>query len=126
MIDTIIISIPKDKVVNVHYPDSEALGWDQQSKTAYYAKFVRNPSKRDLESGLYFPRLTGIKRNINGKIDASIKVEFSIPKLLFLNNLDEVEEKNFDLVISTLRDRLLVMGIAVPEKYLRYAPVNAV
>jgi len=126
MIDTVIISIPKSVVKNVSNPSSNSLGWDQQSKTSYYAKFVKNPSKRDLESGLYFPRLTGINRNVNGRLDAFIKVEFSIPKLLYLNNLDEVSDKDFILIISTLKDRLLRMGIAVPEKYLRYAPVTAV
>lgn len=126
MIDTIIISIPKDKVTNVLYPNQTALGWHQQATGATYKKFVRNPSKRDLESGLYFPRLTGINRTIDGKLDASIKVEFSIPKLLFKNNLDEVEGKDFDEVVSTLKDRLLRMGIAVPEKYIKFAPVSAV
>jgi hypothetical protein len=126
MIDTVIISIPKSVVKNVSNPSSSSLGWDQQSKTSYYTKFVKNPSKRDLESGLYFPRLTGINRNINGRLDAFIKVEFSIPKLLYLNNLDEVSDKDFNLIISTLRDRLLRMDIAVPEKYLRQAPVTAV
>lgn len=126
MIDTVIISIPKSVVKNVSNPSSSSLGWDQQSKTSYYAKFVKNPSKRDLESGLYFPRLTGINRNVNGKLDAFIKIEFSIPKLLYLNNLDEVSDKDFNLVISTLKDRLLRMGIAVPEKYLKYASVMAV
>ena len=126
MIDTIIISIPKDKVTNVLYPNQSALGWHQQATGATYRKFVRNPSKRDLESGLYFPRLTGINRTVDGKIDASIKVEFSVPKLLFNNNLDELQEKHFDEVISTLKDRMMRMGIAVPEKSLRYAPVSAV
>lgn len=126
MIDTIIISVPKDKIINVLNPNKTALGWNQQATGPSYTKFIRNPSKQDLESGLYFPRLTGINRKINGKIDASIKIEFSIPKLLYLNNLDEVEEEDFDLIIEALKDRLIKMGISVPEKYLRYAPVSAV
>lgn len=126
MIDTIIISIPKDKIVNVLYPNQTALGWHQQATGASYSKFVRNPSKKDLESGLYFPRLTGINRKIDGRIDAFVKIEFSVPKLIFLNNLDEVEEKDFTLIIETLKDRLLRMGISIPEKYLKYAPVTAV
>lgn len=126
MIDTIIISIPKDKIVNVLYPNQTALGWHQQATGSSYSKFVRNPSKKDLESGLYFPRLTGINRKIDGRIDAFVKIEFSVPKLIFLNNLDEVEEKDFNLIIETLKDRLLRMGISIPEKYLKYAPVTAV
>ena len=126
MIDTVIISIPKDKVVNVSNPANETLGWDQQSKTSIYSKFVRNPTKREKESGDYFPRLTGIKRQTDGRIDSFIKVEFSVPKLLYMNNLDEVKECDFKLVIDALKDRLLRMGIGVSEKYLSYAPVSAV
>ena len=126
MIDTVIISIPKDKVVNVLYPNSDTLGWHQQATGHSYKKFVKNASKQDKETGLYFPRLTGIKRKDEGQIEAFINVEFSIPKLIFMNNLDEVEDKDFQLVIETLKDRLLRMGIAVPEKYIRYAPISVV
>lgn len=126
MIDTIIISIPKNKVVNVSNPANETLGWDQQSKTTIYQKFIRNPTKSEKESGYYFPRLTGIRRKTDGRVDAFIKVEFSIPKLLYMNNLDEVKESDFKLVIDTLKDRLLRMGIAVPSKYLTFAQVTAV
>ncbi len=126
MIDTIIISIPKSAVKNAIDPSNVSLGWAQQAQTNYYSKFIKNPSKRDIESGFYFPRLTGINRSINGVIDAFIKVEFSIPKLIYLNNLDEVSENDFDQIINTLKDRLLTMGIFVQEKYLRRAPVTAV
>lgn len=126
MIDTIIISIPKSAVKNAIDPGNVSLGWAQQAQTNYYSKFIKNPSKRDIESGFYFPRLTGINRSINGVIDAFIKVEFSIPKLIYLNNLDEVSENDFDQIINTLKDRLLTMGIFVQEKYLRRAPVTAV
>ncbi len=126
MIDTIIISIPRDKVINVLSPDQTSLGWARQSSNSSYAKFIRNPSKRDLETGLYFPRLTGINRTIKGHLESLIKVEFSIPKLIYSNNLDELEEKDFLEVICTLKYRLLRMGIAVQEKYLINAPVSAV
>lgn len=126
MIDTIIISIPKSAVKNAIDPSNVSLGWAQQAQTNYYSKFIKNPSKRDIESGFYFPRLTGINRSINGVVDAFIKVEFSIPKLIYLNNLDEVSENDFDQIINTLKDRLLTMGIFVQEKYLRRAPVTAV
>ena len=126
MIDTVIISISKSKVRSVGNTNNDSFGWNQHSQTSYYSKFVKNPSKKDLESGLYFPRLTGINRKRDGVLDASIKIEFSIPKLLYMNNLDEVEEKDFSLVVSTLKDRLLRMGILISEKDLRFASVSAV
>ncbi len=126
MIDTIIISIQKNYVSNVHNPMSPALGWDQQSKTHAYTKFVKNPSKKDLESGLYFPRLRGIQRKANHMLKDFIQIEFSIPKLLFKNNLDEVEEGDFDPIIKTLKERLIIMGVLIEEKYIRNASVSAV
>lgn len=126
MIDTVILSIQRSSVVSVSNPTNETLGWNQQSNTPAYTKFIRNPSKKDIDSGLYFPRLTGIKRKIEGRADSFIKIEFSIPKLLYKNNLDEVEENDFNVILELLQDRLTRMGIIVQEKYLRYASVSAV
>lgn len=126
MIDTIIISIPKNKIMNIGNEINGVLGWDRQAKTRIYEKFVRNPTKSEKESGDYHPRLTGIRRKVGKEIDAFIKVEFSIPKLLFMNNINEVEERHFQLILTTLKERLYGMGMIVPERYLRYAPVTAV
>lgn len=104
MIDTICLLIPKDKVVMLDLSNQGVSGWDLQSKTNEYDRFVKNPSKRDLESGKYYPRLTGYKRKY--RQEANIRVEFSVPKLLYMNNLEELEEKDFDEVVSVLRARL--------------------
>ncbi len=125
MIDTICLLIPKDKLTIVNLSDYGVPAWSLHSKTDQYDKFVKNPSKRDIDSGLYFPRLTGYKRKGFGQ-DANVRIEFSVPKLLFLNNLDELEERDFKKVIAVLQDRLKTMGIIVTNLILENASVSSV
>jgi len=118
MIDTVIINIPRSKTKML----SEKK-WDMIAKKDFYSKYIKNPTKYQKESGYYYPRLTGIQRA--GK-ESIVKIEFSIPKLLYLNNLDEVEEKDFDLIISTLKDRLIDMNMSITKTDLKSADVSAV
>lgn len=120
MIDTICLLIPKEKMI---YLEGVA-SWELYSKTDQYAKFVRNPSKAEKETGKYFPRLTGYKRQFSQ--EANVRMEFSVPKLLYLNNLDELEDKDFPLVIDTLQDRLKTMGVVVSKSVLQNASVSSV
>jgi len=98
--------------------------WELYSRTDTYQKFVRNPSKVEKETGYYFPRLTGYKRRFGD--DANVRIEFSIPKLLFLNNLDEVDDSDFDLAITTLQERLIQMGVVIGKSVLKTANVSSV
>ncbi|MGI6297434.1 MAG: hypothetical protein ACOXZP_02645 [Minisyncoccales bacterium] len=119
MIDTISLLIPKNKMLYLLGIPS----WELYSKTKYYAKYVRNPSKAEKETGKYFPRLTGYKRNL---YDANVRIEFSAPKLLYLNNLDELEESDFSKIIEKLQDRLKDMGVVVEKPMLENASVSSV
>lgn len=127
MIDTVIISIPKQKLV---MNDLDAYGvpmWDLQSRTRAYDKYVKNPSSSDRKSGLYFPRLTGYKRkNDRLEWEATVKMEFSVPKLIYRNNLDELQDGQFQEVILALQDRLMSMGIKANSEDLASAPVKTV
>src|SRR3989344_8058190 len=125
MIDTVCLLIPKDKLVFVNLSERGVPTWSLHSDTDQYKKFVKNPSKRDLDSGLYFPRLTNYRRK-NFAQDANVRIEFSVPKLLFLNNLDELEEKDFPRVLSTLQERLKTMGIVAESAVLEKASVSAI
>lgn len=125
MIDTVCLLIPKDKITSLDLTRLGVPAWNLHSKTEQYEKFVKNPSKKDLDSGLYFPRLTGYKRKSFAQ-NANVRIEFSVPKLLFLNNLDELEEKDFPKVIDTLQDRLKTMGIIVSQTVLQNASVSSV
>lgn len=120
MIDTVCLLIPKEKM---SFPDGTTT-WELYSKTDQYEKFVRNPSKLDKSTGKYFPRLTGYKRNYSQ--EANVRIEFSVPKLLYLNNLDELEDSDFPKVIEVLQERLRTMGVYVLEPTLENASVSSV
>ena len=100
--------------------------WDLNSRTEQYDRFVRNPSKKDLEKWSYLPRLTGYKRKWLDDKDKNIRIEFSVPKLLFLNNLDEVQQSDFPLVVDALQKRLNAMGITAEKEILENASVSSV
>src|SRR3989344_1706197 len=107
MIDTIILSIPRGKAVMTDMTYFGASLWDLHARTKAYEKYTKNPSARDTAMGLQFPRLTGWKRkNDTLGWDEFIKIEFSAPKLIYQNNLDELANSQFEKVVETLRDRL--------------------
>lgn len=125
MIDTVCLLIPKDKMIMLDPSEQGVPNWNLHSSTDYYKKFVKNPTKKHLDSGLYFPRLTGYKRKSFGQ-DTNVKIEFSVPKLLYLNNLDELEDKDFSQVIDVLQARLKDLGVVVTQRVLQNAPVSSV
>jgi len=120
MIDTICLLIPRDSMMYL----SGVSSWELYSKTEQYEKHVRNPSKTEKETGKYFPRLTGYKRRFSQ--EANVRIEFSVPKLLYLNNLDELEDADFSEVIETLQERLKTMGVNVFKSILENASVSSV
>ncbi|MFH0845850.1 MAG: hypothetical protein V1851_00390 [Patescibacteria group bacterium] len=120
MIDTVCLLIPKEKMRFIEGVSN----WELYSKTDQYKKFVRNPSKLEKDTGNYFPRLTGYKRNFSQ--EANVRVEFSVPKLLYLNNLDEVEDKNLVEVVYKLQERLHDMGVILTKSVIENASVSSV
>lgn len=120
MIDTVCLLIPKDKMRFIQGVSN----WELYSKTDTYQKFIRNPSKVEKDTGKYFPRLTGYKRRFSD--DANVRIEFSAPKLLLLNNLDEVSETDFNKVVDVLYDRLSEMGVVIGKSVLKSAKVSSV
>ena len=127
MIDTVILSIPRDKITTYEMSYEKVPSWDLQSQTKIYSKHVKNPSERDMEGGLYFPRLTLIRRkNRLMEWDSHVKIEFSAPKLLYKNNVEELEDSQFGEVVRCLKDRLFRMGLNIENKDLVRAEVRAV
>jgi len=118
MIDTIILSLPQkafsgDKLKN--------LGWDLHSRSGEFQKFVKNQKTAQKKDGIYRPRPRWINRGYSGLL----QFEFSIPKLIFGNNVDEVFEKDFGIVLQTLQVRLRDFGLWLDEEFLRSASVSA-
>jgi len=118
MIDTIVLTISKEKFRTLDNTQGLYPSWGLQSRTFNYDKYVKN-RKNDPR----FPRLTFYKR----KDDRTpyIKVEFSAGKILFNDNLNEPEEKQAPLLIETLKERLLEMGEVITKSDLENGDVQA-
>jgi len=123
MIDTVILNIPQTNVRVV--ADGNARPWDLHSKSGIFAKYTKNPP-RGLKDGIYRPRLTGMVRSVGrGQKISFLKIEFSAPKLIYNNNLDELVESDFGRVIETLYKRLTEVGVVINKVDLRQATVAA-
>ena len=88
-----------------------------------FIKCQQNPTLSDKLQGLYKPRLTGYVRFEGEKQTYELHIEFSIPKLLFGQNLQELENGDLDRVINILQTRLESMAIEVSKDTLRRATV---
>lgn len=122
MLDTVILNIPRDRVRDIASGNGPRT-WALQARTSTYEKHTKNPP-HGLRDGVYRPRLTGIKRGVGqSRWIAFVKIEFSVPKLLFNNNLEEASEKDFPQVIDILYDRLIDAGCIISKEDLRTATV---
>lgn len=92
-----------------------------------YITSRQNPTKKELRNGIYKPRLTLTRRiNHTGRNEATMKIELSLPKLLFGNNFDELCDSDFEAVAKKLQQRLKEMGVLVFYPVLIDAPVSAI
>jgi len=132
MLDTIVLTLSK----NMYYisepdrfePSAKLILGDNTSLGSRgYFPAKQNPSKRELQNGFYKPRLTLTNRfNHTGNREATLKIELSLPKLLFGNNFDELTLSDFDPVTTLLISRLKEMGVMVFTKVMENAPVSAI
>lgn len=124
MLDTVILTIPRGAYKlksEMFVPNAEIL----HGRGCNLVKCVSNPSAQDKKNGIYRPRLTLIKRMTKNGIEIPLKIEFSVPKMLFGNNIDELEEKDFEKVIKNLHKSVMEMGALVPKEMLINAKVSA-
>ncbi len=132
MIDTIVLTLSKD-MFYITEPDkfTPSARWldanTSLSGSRAYITSKQNPIKTELLDGLYKPRLTLTNRfNHTGSFEASLKIELSLPKLLYGNNFDELKDSDFESVSNKLQERLQEMGVHVFKHLLIKALVSAV
>ncbi|MFA5998590.1 MAG: hypothetical protein WC747_01055 [Candidatus Babeliales bacterium] len=125
MIDTIILLIPPPqfKIVKPsEFTPSADLIYHNRA-----IKAVLNPTTKELKSGIYKPRLTLSRRkNLQGISEIMLTIEFSIPKLMFGNNIEELQQKDFGDVITKLNTVLFDMGVEIYAQDLQNAAVLAI
>lgn len=129
MLDTVDIKIihPEFKVINPTLFTPAFVIENSNSNYQYgyhrFRKYKQNPTAQDKRNDIYSPRLTAYQRFKENVSTYDLHIEFSIPKLLFGNSVQELEDDNFKTVISLLKMRLIRMGIEVSEKAINEAIV---
>ncbi len=129
MIDTIILTLNKE-MYHISDPDKfePSARWAENVHPAMFGiQSKQNPSKKELLAGIYKPRLTlSYRLNSKGIPDVMLKIELSLPKLLFGNNFDELKAKDFPLLMKKLSETLRQMGIIISALKLSQAPISAI
>lgn len=127
MIDTVILTIPVSHTW-IQEPDKfqpslrgvkEALERGLGSRLFATYKYNIHHSKG------YYPNLTATLRWGNG-YQLFLKIQFSVPKLLYGNNLDEVGNEDFEKIVDILKNKLSEMGIRIFTEQLKNALVSIV
>jgi len=134
MIDTIVLTVKSGMFTILDHNKFSPSTIGFYDSSSYYNlgsrgnfKCVQNPTKTELKLGIYKPRLTVYKRiNQKRKFEIVLKIEFSVPKLVFGNNFNEVCEKDFSNIINKLKNILKNMGVFIFEESLIEASVSAV
>lgn len=115
MIDTVAITL-RGKQFEIR--DSSGFQRTIRSKDGIYKAFY-NP---DLKKEGYRPKLD--YSEMFGRKD--LRVEFSAGKLLFGNNFDEPENKDFESIVQKIYSFLTEFGVAVYTADIRQADVSAI
>jgi len=129
MVDTIVLLLTKN-TFEISDPDmfEPSARWAQTtSRVVRDMLSKQNPTKKELPAGIYKPRLT-LSRRIGSKdkLEIMLKVELSLPKLLFGNNFEELQHKDFVQLTRKLAETLETMGIIITPDGLAQAPVAAI
>lgn len=131
MVDTIILMLGKD-FYHISEPDkfepSARLVLESSSRAIVGIQSKQNPTKKELLAGIYKPRLTLTKRinNAEQNVEVMLKVELSLPKLLFGNNFDELMAKDLKVLADKLASVLATMGVIITAHQLLKAPVSVI
>lgn len=128
MIDTIAIILDQSSFA-IFEPDKfRPSATEIMSQKIEMRKSTLNPTKKQYESGNYLPRLTLFKRpSYSGYYpEITLKIEFSIPKMMYGNNFEEIEEDNFKQVVVTLQEKLAQMGVKAYSLGIENAMVSLV
>lgn len=132
MIDTIVLTL-KRNMFTILEPDRFNPSASVLLNTAYHfggranTRCYQNPTPMELKRGIYKPRLTLTGRiNREHNFEVTLRIELSLPKLIFGNNFDELEDNDFYDAVILLGEKLASMGIKVSECDLATAPVSGI
>lgn len=114
MIDTIVLTLGSS-MYRITEPDkfSPSARWiENPLMITSDIRSKQNVTKNELRRGAYKPHLTLSNcKSYNGLRDIILKIELSLPKLLFGNNFQELQYKDFSLITKKLVEKLERMGV---------------
>lgn len=87
---------------------------------------VQNPTKADMKAGIYKPSLKIMRIYDGYGLNLRLYIEFSIPKLLYGNNFEELRDEHIELVPYKLNEVLQSMGVLTSEDNLSEANVSKI
>lgn len=132
MLDTVVLTLSKG-MYTISHPEmfEPSAIWVLDEKLSMgsrgYVPSKQNPTRQELKMGIYKPRLTLTKRfNHAHRYEATLKIELSLPKLLYCNNFDELSDSDFESVVKILWQVLIDMGVFVYPAILKSAPVSSI
>lgn len=129
MIDTITIRLNENdfKILdhNAFTPNTYNFFYPPYSRfgSRGYIEAYNNPTQADYKNGIYKPQLTLRKKWLKTHALIYLFVQFSGPKLLFLNNFDELRNGDVDCVVEKLKLSLEKMCVVVSLDVLKKALV---
>ncbi len=132
MVDTVVLSIPEGKfrILDHDRFNPSTIGIFARPYTRMggraFIKSVQNPTKAELKRGIYKPSLTVVKAMRKGGFVIELKIEYSVPKICFANNFDEVEDADLDASVRLLVVKLYDMGVIVAFDDLKNAHISAI
>lgn len=134
MIDTIVLSLTPE-MYQISEPDKfkPSAHWILQAQNKesrlHYRSITskQNGTKKELLNGIYKPHLTlAYHRGLQGVVEPLLKIELSLPKLVYGNNFNELQYKDFKAITDKLATMLATMGVIVTAEDLTHAPVMAI
>lgn len=125
MIDTITLSIPVTKMDIGNLEQFSPSAMNVFTTDRGYRFYNRNPSEIERKLGIYVPIYT-LYRRYRNELDISLNIQFSIPKLLYKNNFQEVCEYDFESIIDELELKLKMHQFHIPRGRLIDSKVVAI
>ena len=125
MIDSIKLSIPVSRVAFLNYNGYKNISAANLKRIILNNGYKKGPEYVDYEKIYikhqgYLPAC-GVYACCNSP--AYVWFRFSVPKLIYSNNVREVTEKDFNTIVSQLHSSALILGIDVPIQAIKEAMI---
>jgi len=125
MIDTITLSIPVTKMDIGNLEQFSPSAKNVFTTDRGYRYYSRNPTDTERKLGIYVPIYT-LYRRYRESLDISLNIQFSIPKLLYKNNFQEVSEYDFERIFDELELKLKTHHFNISRERLINAKIVAI